>query len=107
MRFTPTHGNAAEFLQDGDEVYPAMLAAIAAAEGHVHLESYIVEDDQVGWRFARALAERARAGVDVKVMIDAIGCYNLGGRWVHYLRSAGCKVTYFNPFRLFGGGRFF
>jgi cardiolipin synthase len=40
-------------------------------------------------------------------MIDAIGCYNLGRRWVHYLRSAGAKVTYFNPFRLFGGGRFF
>ena len=84
-----------------------MLAAIAGAEHHVHLESYIVEDDSVGWRFARTLAERARAGVDVKVMIDAIGCYNLGGRWVYYLRSAGCKVTYFNPFRLFGGGRFF
>ncbi len=97
----------AEFLQDGEEVYPAMLAAIANAEQRIHLESYMVFGDIVGWRFARALAERARAGVDVRMLIDAVGSYDLPHSYVTYLRRAGVKVAFFNPLKIIGGGPFF
>src|SRR5262245_32146341 len=64
-------------LRDGAEAFPAMLAAIHAAQREVLLEMYWVAADQVGERFLRALTERARAGVTVRVVYDAIGSLGL------------------------------
>jgi len=58
---------------EGDDLYQTMLADIAAAQQRIQLESYIFADDEIGQRFAVALIERARAGVDVQVHIDAAG----------------------------------
>lgn len=67
------HGNAVELLVDGPETYDSMLAAIGEATDHIHLETYIFRDDAVGLRFAEALMEKARNGVEVKVIYDAFG----------------------------------
>src|SRR4051812_43443971 len=68
-----TVGNAVKLLQDGPETYGAMLAAIRGAKHHVHMESYIFDDDDVGREFAKAMVERRRAGVEVRLVVDAVG----------------------------------
>jgi cardiolipin synthase len=81
---------------EGDELYTAMLAAIASARHSVKLESYIFADDAVGQRFITALAERARAGVQVLVNLDAAGSLFWGPRAVEKaLRAGGAKVRWF------------
>ncbi len=84
-------------LRDGGETYPAMLAAIASARESISLETYILAADATGDRFKAALSERARAGVKVRLIYDAVGSFGLPGGWVDELREAGCEVIDFNP----------
>ncbi|MCC6810226.1 MAG: phosphatidylserine/phosphatidylglycerophosphate/cardiolipin synthase family protein [Deltaproteobacteria bacterium] len=93
-------GNAVTYLQDGDEAYPMMLAAIASAERSVHLETYIFDPDSVGGRFLRALAAAARAGVSVRLVVDAVGSYRMSASDLEYVRRAGVRVHVFNPIRV-------
>ncbi|HYL29685.1 MAG TPA: hypothetical protein VEU27_07140, partial [Gemmatimonadales bacterium] len=64
----PISGNRVRLLVDGPETYDLMLDLIATAERWIHLENYIIRDDRTGWRFAEALAARARARLPVRVM---------------------------------------
>ena len=89
--------NDVRFLVGGGEAFPAMLAAIAAAERHVHLETYILQSDDVGWRFAEAMIARAEAGVEVRVMFDAIGGLDVSGDYLQALRGAGVEVAIYGP----------
>lgn len=66
-------GNRLDLLQNGDEAYPAMLEAIHSARHHIHLQSFILANDGVGKKFLDALLEQARAGVEVRVLIDRFG----------------------------------
>ena len=66
-------GNRVETLLNGDEIFPAMLAAIRGARKTITFETYIYWSGDIGAKFAEALAERARAGVKVKVMVDWAG----------------------------------
>ena len=84
-------------LRDGGETYPAMLAAIAGAQQSICLETYILVADRTGDRFKDALIERARAGVAVRLIYDAVGSFGLPGAWVDEMRVAGCTVIDFNP----------
>ena len=95
----PIHGNAVRLLQDAGENYPAWLAAIRAAEYSILFENYIVEDDEVGREFAAALAARARAGVDVRIVYDWLGSHGAGALWSR-LTAAGARVLAFNRPRL-------
>ena len=90
-------GNVVEVLRCGGEAFPAMLEAIAAAQRYVHLETYILADDDVGREFQRTLIERAKAGVRVRVMFDALGSYELPESFVEELRGAGVQVAEFHP----------
>ncbi|MGE5096623.1 MAG: phospholipase D-like domain-containing protein [Betaproteobacteria bacterium] len=90
-------GNKATLLQDGKATYAAMLAAIHGARHHVHIESYIFEGDEVGQEFARALAERSKAGVKVRVMYDAVGSLDTPREFFQGLREQGIEVVEFNP----------
>src|SRR5437763_16864761 len=74
-----------------------MLAAIAAARATIHFENYIIRDDATGRRFADALAERARAGVRVRVLYDALGSLGTSRRYWRGLRQAGAEVRAFHP----------
>lgn len=91
----PIPGNRVVLLQDGPEAYGAMLGIIAGARRYIHFENYIIRDDDTGWRFARALAERARAGVTVRVLYDWLGCISTGRKFWRFLRDAGCEVRSF------------
>jgi cardiolipin synthase len=89
--------NAVELLLDGPQTHQAMLDAIESAEHHVHLETYIFADDEVGTEFATALEAKAREGVAVRVIFDSIG--SRGGEdgfWAG-LEDAGVVVREFNP----------
>jgi phosphatidylserine/phosphatidylglycerophosphate/cardiolipin synthase-like enzyme len=89
--------NDVELLLDGPQTLGAMLEAIAAAEHHVHLETYIFADDEVGAEFATALAAKARAGVPVRVIYDSIGSRSAGPEFWARLEEAGVRVREFNP----------
>jgi cardiolipin synthase len=91
-------GNRVRLLRDGREHYPAFLDAIAGARRYIHLESYIINEDRIGRIFAEALTERARAGVQVRVLCDWVGTVGKASRhfWRH-LRDAGVDVRFFNP----------
>jgi len=93
----PLPGNRVTLLQDGPEVYPAMLEIIERAQRFVHFENYIFRSDATGWRFAKALAERAERGVPVRVLCDWLGSLGTSRRLWRYLRTAGCEVRGFNP----------
>jgi cardiolipin synthase len=93
----PIPGNRVALLQDGPEAYGAMLGIIAGAQKFIHFENYIIRDDDTGWRFARALAERAQAGVKVRVLYDWLGSISTGRKFWRFLREAGCEVRCFCP----------
>ncbi|HWU90446.1 MAG TPA: phosphatidylserine/phosphatidylglycerophosphate/cardiolipin synthase family protein [Kofleriaceae bacterium] len=95
LRWRP--GCEVTVLCDGVETYPAMLAALAAARTSICLETYILVADLTGDRFKAVLMERARAGVKVRVLYDAVGSFGLPGGWIEDLRAAGCEVVVFNP----------
>lgn len=70
----PLHGgNSVEMLAGGDQAYAAMLEAIAGARRHIALQSYIFDNDAVGREFVQALAEACSRGVEVRVLVDAVG----------------------------------
>lgn len=85
---------------EGDELFEAMLAAIRGAQQKICLEAYILAADAVGCRFAEALAERAGAGVEVRVMVDALGSFLCFPRRLERsLRRSGVKVRRFHRWR--------
>lgn len=96
----PTAGNRIRLLENGDEIYPAMLDAIARARSSINLESYIFWSGRIASRFRDALTERARSGVPVRLLLDAVGS---GGKLssddIAVLRTAGCVVEFFHPLR--------
>jgi cardiolipin synthase len=89
---TLKRGNRIEILTDGAAFYPAMLQAIAAARETVNMECYIFRPGAISDRFVEALGERARAGVRVTVVLDAIGNLGTFHTTAHRLREAGCRV---------------
>jgi cardiolipin synthase len=93
-------GNAIQPLVDGDEAFPAMLAAIDAAERTITLLSYIFDNDAVGERFLLALKGAADRGVQVRVLIDDVGTRYTRPSMAKRLREAGIPVATFLPTRL-------
>jgi cardiolipin synthase len=90
-------GNQVRLLRDAAENYPAWLAAIASAQRTLFFENYIIENDAVGARFVEALQDRARAGVQVRVLYDWFGGLGLGSqRLLAPLAQAGAEVRVFN-----------
>jgi len=84
-------------LRDGAQTYHAMLEAIAAAKRSIVFETYILASDNTGDRFKLALVERARAGVTIRLIYDAVGSFGISSDWVDDLRAAGIEVIAFNP----------
>ncbi|MBV9009863.1 MAG: cardiolipin synthase B [Verrucomicrobia bacterium] len=94
----PIAGNAIELLQNGDSYFPAMLQAIREAKKTINFEAYIFYSDQIGHMFRNALCERARAGVQVRVLLDGIGSsWSLDNSDVRMMKNAGCKFAYYHP----------
>jgi cardiolipin synthase len=88
------------WLCTGDEVFPAMIAAIDAAKKSVSLEIYFFQDSPVGIRFREALVRACKRGTKVRVLVDAVGSYFLPAHFWDSLRGAGGEVRQFNPVTL-------
>ena len=96
-----TRGNAIDFYHEGQPAFDAMLAAIRAAKHHVHLETFIFRTDATGEAFLEALAAKAREGVQVRLLYDAMGSHQLWHRRLHALLEAGGLSSVFLPLNLF------
>jgi cardiolipin synthase A/B len=92
-------GHRIRVLIDGSEAFPAMLQAIARARRYVHLETYILRADQTGHTFAEALAERAQAGMQVRLLYDGFGAFPLSAAFVADMRRAGVETLEYRPVR--------
>lgn len=92
-----TAGDSYEVLQNGDAVFPAMLAEIAAARSRISFESFIYADGTVSNDFTKAFADAARRGVTVRIVLDSFGASELPAASVHALEQAGVQVRWFNP----------
>ena len=90
-------GNRLTLLQDGPATYRAMFAAMRAARDHIHLETYIFEDDDIGRQFAALMLERQAAGVEVNLIYDSVGCLETPAAFFDRLRAGGIQVLEFNP----------
>jgi cardiolipin synthase len=90
-------GNRVTVLRNGRRIFPAMLDAIRAAEETVNFATYVYWTGGIAPQFADALAERARAGVEVNVLLDAVGAARMDRGLVHRLQDAGANVAWFRP----------
>ena len=98
-------GNRIKALQNGDEIFPAMLAAIRGARETVTFETYIYWSGEIGKKFSEALCERARAGVKVHVMLDWVGTGKIEKQYLTDLKSAGVEVERYHPLRWYSVAR--
>ena len=92
-------GNRAEILLNGEQIFPAMLAALRGARTTITFANFIYEDGDI----ADALAERCRAGVKAHVLLDAVGSSQMPRRLWTEMENAGCEVAWFhslNPFAI-------
>jgi cardiolipin synthase len=91
-----SYGNTFDILQNGDQIYPAMLDAIGKARERIAFETFMVEEGIVAEQFVDALAAAARRGVQVNVVIDDFGSSSLSEASLEELRAAGCHVRSYN-----------
>jgi len=102
---TAVAGNRAEVLENG-VFFDVLIGRIRAAEKSVHFETFLWKEGALGSRLAEVLIDRARAGVQVRVLLDAVGCRDAGTAVVQRMRDAGCRVVFFHERRLRNVGVF-
>ena len=90
-------GNRTETLLNGDQIFPAMLAAIRGAQASVNFETYIYWSGKVGKDFADALSERARSGVKVHILVDWVGSQKMEEALLVQMTQAGARIEKFHP----------
>ena len=95
----PSTATDVRLLQDGSATYPALLDDIRGARDHIHLEYYIYAPDRTGTLIRDALVERARAGVKVRLLLDALGSAQAKRRFFQPLLDAGGELAWFHPAR--------
>jgi cardiolipin synthase len=100
------NGNRFEALLNGDAIFPAMLSAIEGARQTITFETYIYWSGVTGKRFAEALAERARSGVKVHVLLDWLGSGKMDADSIAAMEEAGVQVTRYHPLRWYNLQRF-
>jgi cardiolipin synthase len=92
-------GNRITVLRNGCEIFPAMLDAIRSATETINFATYVYWTGSIAPEFAEALAERAEAGVEVNVLLDAVGAARMDRTLAERLERAGAKVAWFRPVR--------
>ncbi|MFS8136695.1 MAG: phospholipase D-like domain-containing protein [Thermomonas sp.] len=98
-------GNKVTDLENGEQIFPAMLEAIRAARSTITLETYIYWSGDIGRRMADALEERARSGVKVKLMVDWAGSIKMDDALLDELKKAGIDVQQYRPLKWYNLGR--
>jgi cardiolipin synthase len=99
-------GNRVSILMNGDEIFPAMIEGIGSAKRTITFETFIYWRAEIGREFAEALAERARAGVRVHVLIDFVGSNKMDPELLEMIRHAGVEVEKFHPLSWYHLSRF-
>jgi cardiolipin synthase len=94
-RSLPFDGNSIMVYQDGQALLQALLASIASAKHHIHLQFYIFENDAVGRQVREALINKAREGVEVRVLYDDVGCWKVSHDFFDEMLEAGIEVRAF------------
>ncbi len=89
-------GNRVRLLKDGPETHRAQLEAIARARHHIHLDVYLLTDDELGQRYAELLTRKARAGVKVRLIVDGLGGMGAGEAYRRRLQEAGVEIREFH-----------
>ncbi|MDF2936666.1 MAG: phospholipase D/transphosphatidylase [Paenibacillaceae bacterium] len=92
-----TRGNTVEFYHEGKEFFPALLEAMDRAEDHIHMEYYIIRDDQIGRSFRDMMIKKAREGVEVRLLYDGLGSVGLPEGYLERLAEAGVETGCFLP----------
>ena len=92
-----TEGNRIDVLRNGDEIFPAMLDAINSAERTIDFLTYVYWSGDIAERFAHTLARRARDGLRVRILLDALGSATMDLGLIKLMREAGCGVERFRP----------
>lgn len=87
-------------LTDGKETFAHILQALKMAEHHIHLEYYIVRDDELGQEIKDILIEKAKAGVEVRFLYDAVGSWRLPKAYIEELRNTGVEISAFSRVKL-------
>ena len=95
----PYKDNEVDIFTDGYAFFPELLAEIAKAKDHIHLDTYIFEDDPLGRLVADALIAKAKEGVEVRVIYDDVGCWKVKNSFFERMREAGIDVHAFMPVR--------
>lgn len=94
-----TEQNQVQVLHNGKETFAAILAALRSARHHIHLEYYIIEDGTIGGEIRDILIERAQAGIEVRLIYDSVGSWELSNAYIRSLKQAGVAVYSFMPVR--------
>jgi cardiolipin synthase len=102
---TAVAGNTAEVYENG-VFFDVLIGRVREAEKSVHFETFLWKEGALGSRLAEALIDRARAGVEVRVLLDAAGSKDVGAAVVQRMRDAGCRVVFFHERRLRNVGVF-
>jgi cardiolipin synthase len=97
-----TRDNAVGIYQESEVTFAALEEAIRAAKHHIHAEYYIWRPDDTGYSFRDLLVEKARAGVECRLLLDSVGCFWIGRRFTRPFTEAGGHVAFFLPLRPFG-----
>ena len=100
-----TSGNQVTTLLNGDQIFPAMLAAIRGAQQSITFETYIYWSGSIGREFADALSERVRAGVKVHVVVDWVGSIKMDQKLLDSMREAGVDLRQYHPLRWYNLAR--
>ena len=95
----PFKDNEVEIYTDGYAFFPALLAAIHEAKSHIHVDMYIFAEDALGTLVSDALIAKKREGVEVRVIYDDVGCWNVSHHFFERMREEGIEVTSFMPVR--------
>jgi cardiolipin synthase len=90
-------GNRIDIFPNGDRFYPALLDAIGSAQHSINIVAYIFWDDAIGNKVADALIAKARSGVAVRVLVDAVGSRKMSTKMENKLRDGGCRIVRFHP----------
>lgn len=95
--FPRTCGNEVTIYHDAEPTYLAIQMAIKSAESHVHMEYYIFQPDETGRTVRQLLIDKARAGVECRLLLDYIGCWHVPGSFTQPMRDAGVQVAFALP----------
>lgn len=95
-----TINNKVKVLQNGEATFSEMLDAIYKAEDHIHMEYYIIKDSHIGRKFQEALIKKAKEGIEVRLIYDAVGSWRLTKKFLKPLEDAGVIIEVFLPVTL-------